>query len=90
MHRKMPVGPDVVTYSSDPTGFLMELTLYLFPLAMGTFGVLVACRDILLEVIGPQSFFDLRHAYELITIFNRLLILFCLIVFAFGVLQRLV
>jgi hypothetical protein len=90
MHRKMPVGPDVVTYSSDPTGFLIELALYLFLLVMGTFGVLVACRDIVLEVIGPQSFFDLRHAHERIMIFNRLLILFFLIVLTFGVLQKLV
>jgi hypothetical protein len=90
MHRKMPVGSDIVTYSGDPTGFLMELTLYLFLLVTGAFGVLLACRNILLEIMGPQSFFDLRDAYERITIFNQLLVLFLLIVFTFGVLEKLV
>jgi hypothetical protein len=89
MHKKMPVGPDVVTYSSDPTGFLMEFDFNLFLITMGTFGVLIACRDVFLEVRGPQSFFDLRHAYGLVTIFNWLLFGFTLIVFALGVLQRL-
>jgi cytochrome b len=90
MHRKMPLGPDVVTYSSDPIGFLMEFDLYLFLLAMGTLGVLVACRDVFLEIIGPQSFFDLHGASKLITVFTTLLTLFFLAVFAVGVFQRLV
>ena len=89
MHRKMPLGPDVVTYASDPVGFLMELSLYLFLFVMGTFVVLVACRDALFRVSG-QSFFDLRHAHANISIFNLLLTLFLLAVFAFGVLQKLV
>jgi hypothetical protein len=90
MHRKMPVGPDAVTYSSDPVGFLMEFDLYLFLLAMGILGVLVACRDIFLEIIGPQSFFDLHRANQLITVFTTLLTFFFLAVFAVGVFQKLV
>ena len=84
MHRKMPVGPDVVTYSSDPIAFLMEFDLNLFLLAMGTLGVLVACRDILLEVQGPQDIFDLDRVNQLITAFTHLLIWFFLAVFAVG------
>jgi hypothetical protein len=88
VHKKMPVGPDV-TYSSDPVRFLMEFDLNLFLIAMGSLGVLAACREVILEVKGPQSFFDLRRARELLTIFTWLLGGFFLIVLAFGVLQRL-
>jgi hypothetical protein len=90
MHRKMPVGPDAVTYSSDPIGFLIEFDLNLFLLAMGTLGVLVACRDVLLEVQGPQDIFDLDRVNQLISVFADLLIWFFLAVFAVGLLQRLV
>lgn len=90
MHRKMPVGPNVVTYSSDPIGFLIEFDLYLFLSAMGILGVLVACRDVFLEVIGPQSFFDLHGVSKLITVFTALLTFFFLAVFAVGVFQRFV
>ena len=64
MHRKMPVGPDAVTYSSDPIGFLIEFDLNLFLLAMGALGVLVACREVLLEVQGPQDIFDLDRVNQ--------------------------
>ncbi|MEH2613565.1 hypothetical protein [Bradyrhizobium sp. AZCC 1693] len=87
MHRKMPVGPDAATYSTDPIGFLMEFDLYLFLLAMGTLGVLVACRDVFLEVKGPQGFFDLHRANQLVTVFTQLLTWFFLAVFAVGLLQ---
>ena len=90
MHRKMPVGPDAVTYSSDPIGFLTEFDLNLFLLAMGALGVLVACRDFLLEVQGPQDIFDLDRVNQFITVFANLLIWFFLAVFAVGLLQRLV
>jgi hypothetical protein len=90
MHRKMPLGPDAVTYSSDPIGFLIEFDLNLFLLAMGTLGVLVACRDVLLEVQGPQDIFDLDRVNQLISVFADLLIWFFLAVFAVGLLQRLV
>jgi hypothetical protein len=50
MHRKMPVGPDFVTYTSDPVGFLIEFDLNVFLIVIGTLGVLVACRDIILEI----------------------------------------
>jgi cytochrome b len=77
-------------YACDPIGFLMEFDLYLFLLAMGTLGVLVACRDVFLEVIGPQSFFDLHGASKLITVFTTLLTFFFLAVFAVGVFQKFV
>lgn len=35
MHRKMPLGSDAVTYSSNPIGFLMEFDLYLIPAGDG-------------------------------------------------------
>jgi hypothetical protein len=50
MHREMPVGPDFVTYASDPVGFLIEFDLNAFLIVMGTLGVLAACRDIILEI----------------------------------------
>jgi hypothetical protein len=90
MHRKLPLGPDAVTYSGDPIGFLMEFDLNLFLLAMGVLGVLVACRDVLLEVQGPRDIFDLDRVNRLITAFAHLLIWFFLAVFAVGLLQRLV
>jgi hypothetical protein len=93
MHRRMPLGSDAVTYSSDPVGFLIEFDLYLFLLAMGTLGILVACRDVLLEAQGPQDIFDLDRVNQLITVFAHfahLLIWFFLAVFAVGLLQRLV
>ena len=88
MHRKMPLGPDAVTYSGDPIGFLIEFDLYLFLSAMGILGVLVACRDVFLEIIGPQGFFDLNRASQFITVFTTLLTLFFLAVFAVGLFQR--
>lgn len=71
VHKKHPLGgPDVVTYLSDPVGFTIEFDLYLFLLTMGVLGVLLACRDILLEVLGPQSFpqglLDVRRTYQLV------------------------
>lgn len=90
MHRKMPVGPDVVSYSSDPVGFLMEFDLNLFLFVIGSLGVLFACRDILLEVTGPQTFFDLHRASKFVTISAQILLWFFLAVFAAGMLQKLV
>ena len=72
MHRKMPLGPDAVTYSSDPVGFLIEFDLYLFLLVTGTLGILIACRDVLLEAQRPsRSFFGLDRVNQLITVFRR-------------------
>lgn len=85
VHRKLPVGPDVVTYSSDPVGFLIQFNLNLFLLIMAGYGVLIACRDVFLEVNVP--FFDLRPAGKLIAIFNLLTVGFLL---AFGLLHWLV
>jgi hypothetical protein len=67
VHKK-PVlgGPDVLTYSGDPIGFTIEFNLYLFLLTMGALGVLMAFRDILLEVLGPQYLVDLRTTYKLV------------------------
>ena len=71
VRMKHPLGgPDVVTYLSDPVGFIIEFDLHLFLLTMGVLGVLLACRDILLEVLGPQGFpqglLDVRRAYKLV------------------------
>jgi hypothetical protein len=67
VHKK-PVlgGPDVLTYTGDPLGFTMEFDLYLFLLTMGALGVLMAFRDILLEVLGPQYLVDLQTTYKLV------------------------
>lgn len=67
VHKK-PVlgGPDVLTYSGDPIGFTIEFDLYLFLLTMGALGVLMAFRDILLEVRGPQYLVDLQPTYKLV------------------------
>ena len=90
MHRKMPVGADFVTFSSDPIGFMCELGLNIFLLTMGAFGCLMACRDICLEVAGPLNFPDLGQAYGYPTIFNRLLMMFCMIALTFGILVKFV
>jgi hypothetical protein len=71
VHKKHPLGgPDGVTYLSDPVGFTLQFDLYLFLLTMGVLGVLLACRDIVLEVVGPQSFpqglLDMRRTYRLV------------------------
>lgn len=50
MHRKMPVGSDFVTYTGDPVGFLIEFDLNVLLIVIGTLGMLVACRDIILEI----------------------------------------
>jgi hypothetical protein len=50
MHRNMPIGPDFVTYASDPAGFLIEFGLNAFLVVAGTLGLLAACRDIILEI----------------------------------------
>ena len=68
----------------------MEFDLNLFLLAAGGAGVLFACRDVFLEVIGPQSFFDLHRVSKLITIATQILVWFSLAVFAAGVLQKLI
>lgn len=71
VHKKHPLGgPHVVTYLSDPVGFAITFDLYLFLLAIGVIGVLVACRDIVLEAFGPNNFpqglLDLRRTYQLV------------------------
>lgn len=65
-HKKPVFGPDVLTYSGDPIGFTIEFDLYLFLLTMGALGVLMAFRDILLEVRGPQYLVDLQPTYKLV------------------------
>ncbi len=66
MHKKPTLGgSDVLTYSGDPIGFTIEFDLYLFLFTMGALGVLMACRDILLEVLGPQYLLDLRRPISL-------------------------
>jgi hypothetical protein len=59
-------GPDVLTYSGDPIGFTMAFDLDLLLLTMGALGVLMACRDILLEVLGPHYLLDLQPTYKLV------------------------
>ena len=94
VHRKMPVGPDAVTYSSDPVGFLIEFDLNLFLIAMGALGVLIAFRDILLETRGPQSLLlslpGWHYANRTVSLFVGLGFWFFLIVLAFGLLHSLV
>jgi hypothetical protein len=94
MHRKMPLGPDAVTYSSDPVGFLIEFDLNLFLIAMGGLGVLVACREIIIEIAGRESrllsLVGWRYANEVVSRFVGLGLWFLLIVFAFGVFHRFV
>jgi hypothetical protein len=46
----MPVGPDFVTYTSDPVEFLIEFDLSVFLIVIGSLDILVACRDIILEI----------------------------------------
>jgi hypothetical protein len=93
-HRKMPLGPDAVTYSSDPVGFLIEFDLNLFLIAMGGLGVLVACREIIIEIAGRKSrllsFVGWRYANEVVSRFVGLGLWFLLIVFAYGVFHRFV
>ncbi|MBO4222283.1 hypothetical protein [Bradyrhizobium neotropicale] len=84
-HKKLVLGgPDIVTYSGDPIGFIIEFDFYLFLLSMGVLGVLIACRDILLEVGGPGSFVDLRRIYLLAMLSYWLLAGGLLIVAAFS------
>jgi len=66
--HKKPVlgGPDVLTYAGDPIGFIIEFDLCLLLLTMGVLGVLMAFRDILLEVLGPQYLVDLQPTYQLV------------------------
>jgi hypothetical protein len=67
VHKKpMLGGPDVLTYSGNPIGFIIEFDLYLFLLTMGALGVVMAFRDILLEVLGPQYLVDLQRTYQLV------------------------
>ena len=49
-----------------PNRFTIEFDLYLFLLTMGALGVLMAFRDILLEVLGPQYLVDLEPTYQLV------------------------
>ena len=85
VHKK-PVlgGPDVVTYSGDPIAFTIEFDLYLFLLTMGALGVLMTCRDILLEILGPRSPFDLQRTYWFVMLSYWLLAGGLLIVAAFS------
>jgi hypothetical protein len=70
VHKKPLLGGlDLLTYSGDPIGFTLEFDLYLFLLTMGTLGVLMACRDILIVVLGQQSVLDLRRTYLLVMCF---------------------
>lgn len=94
MHKKMPIGPNAFTYSSDPVGFLAELGLYVFLIAAGGLGALAACREIIVEVAGPQSRFlrlmSWDFANRMISILHGLGICFLLALLAvslFGLLH---
>ena len=67
VHKKPVLGcPDVLTCSGDPIGFTIGFDLYLFLLTMGVLGVLMAFRDILLQVLGPQYLIELQTTYKLV------------------------
>jgi hypothetical protein len=92
MHKRMAIGPDAVTYSSDPILFLIEFGLNIFLIAMGGVGVLAMCREIIGEMIGPQSrllrLIDWHYANQMPSIVLGVAGWFLLIVFAFGLLYR--
>lgn len=94
MHKKMPTGPDAVTYSSDPTLFLMEFGLNVFLIAMGGLGVLATCREIIVEMAGPQSrllrLASWHYANQMLSIVVGVGGWFLLIVFTFGLLHMVV
>ena len=94
VHRKWPVGPDAVTYPSDPVGFLAELGLNVFLIAAGGLAALAACREIIVAVVGPQSRFlrpmNWHFANRMMTVLIGLSICFLLIISLFGVLRRFV
>lgn len=73
VHKKHPLGgPDVLTYASDPIGFTIEFDLDLFLLTMGVLGALLACRDMLLQLLGPQIFpqslLDVRRGFRFVVL----------------------
>ena len=91
MHKKMPIGPNAVTYASDPVGLLAQLGLYVFLIAAGSLGALAACRAIIVEVAGPQSrFLELMSwdfANRMISVLIGLGICFLLALALFGLLH---
>jgi hypothetical protein len=92
MHKRMPIGPDAITYSSDPILFLIEFGLNIFLIAMGGLGVLAMCREIIVEMVGPQSgllrLLDWHYANQTASIVVGLAGWFLLVVFTFGLLYR--
>ncbi|WP_143279195.1 hypothetical protein [Bradyrhizobium sp. C9] len=94
VHRKWSVGPDAVTYSSDPVGFLAELGLNVFLIAAGGLAVLAACREIIVVVMGPQSRFlgpmSWQFASRMMSVLIGISICFLLIISLFGLLRRFV
>jgi len=92
VHRKMSIGPDAVTYSNDPVGFLVELGLNVFLIAAGGLAALAACREIIVAVVGPQSRFlrpmSWHLANRVMSVLIGLSICFLLVVSLFGLLRR--
>jgi hypothetical protein len=78
--------------SSDPILFLIEFGLNVFLIAMGGIGVLAMCREIIGEMVGPQSrllrLIDWHYANQMPSIALGVAGWFLLIVFAFGLLNR--
>jgi hypothetical protein len=93
VHRTMPLGSNIVTYSSDPAGFLLEFGLDAFLVAMGSLGIIIACREIALELAGfPQSHFlslaDQPAAKWTARLIFILSVCLVLSIFFFGVLEK--
>jgi hypothetical protein len=93
-HRTMPVGPDFVTYTSDRVGFLVEVNLNVFLIVMGGLGVLAACREIIIEIAGPQSrlltLAGWHYANQTVSLVVGLGTLLFLVVFSVGMLHKFV
>ena len=94
MHRTMPLGSNIVTYSSDPAGFLLEFGLDAFLVAMGGLGIIIACREIILELAGlPQLHFlslaDWPAAKWAARLISVLSVCFALSAFSFGIFEKL-
>ena len=50
--RRMPGGPDFISYSDDGVEFLLLLALYLFFLKTGLHGMFAMCHEIWLRAQG--------------------------------------
>jgi hypothetical protein len=46
MHRKLPLGPDYISYDSDPVLFVYEFSLNLYLVVMGSSGIGSACEEL--------------------------------------------